>query len=90
MIHVVVVAASPLRFFKFFATLVRLSAFLAVTVYGVAQLILRLVNTLLTFFVSLVSLVSVIRTCQEGRAHQAGRQQRKAKNSHHSGHVFSL
>jgi hypothetical protein len=90
MIHVVVVAASPLRFFKFFPTLMRFSAFLAMAVHGVAQLILGPVNTLFASFVSLMPLVSVIRTCQEGRAHQAGRQQRKAKNSHHSGHVFSL
>jgi hypothetical protein len=90
MIHVVVIAASPLRFFKFFATLVRLSAFLAVAVYGVAQLILSLVNTLFASFVSLVPLVSVVRTCWEGRTHQAGdRQQRKAKNSSLLCHVFS-
>jgi hypothetical protein len=54
-IHIVVVAATPLRFFKFFATLARLSAFLAVAVHGVTQLILRLVNTFFTLFVSLVS-----------------------------------
>jgi NADH:ubiquinone oxidoreductase subunit 5 (subunit L)/multisubunit Na+/H+ antiporter MnhA subunit len=86
-IHIVVVAATPLRFFKFFAALARLSAFLAVAVHGVAQLILSLVNSLFTFF---VSLVSVVRPCWEGRAHQADRQQCKAKNSNHSGHVFSF
>jgi hypothetical protein len=86
-IHVVVVAAAPLRFFKFFAALARLSAVLAVTLHRVAQLILSLVNTL---FTSLVFLVSVVRPCWEGRAHQADRQQCKAKNSNHSGHVFSL
>jgi hypothetical protein len=86
-IHIVVVAATPLRFFKFFATLARLSAVLAVTLHGVAQLILSLVNTLLTFFVSLVSVVS---PRWEGRAHQADGQQCQAKNSNHSGHVFSF
>jgi hypothetical protein len=89
-IHVVVVAAMPLRFFKILAALARLSAVLAVAPHGVAQLILSLVNTLLTFFVSFVSLVSVVRPCWEGRAHQADRQQCKAKNSNHSGHVFSF
>jgi hypothetical protein len=58
-----------------------------VAVHGIAQLILSLVNTLFTSF---VSLVSVIRPCWEGRAHQADRQQCKAKNSNHSGHVFSF
>jgi hypothetical protein len=86
-IHIVVVAATPLRFFKFFAALARLSAFLAVAVYRFAQLILSPVNTLFTFF---VSLVSVVRPRWEGRAHQADSQQCKAKNSNHSGHVFSL
>jgi hypothetical protein len=86
-IHIVVVAATPLRFFKFFAALARLSGVLAVAVQGVAQLILSLVNTLLTSF---VFLVSVVRACWEGRAHQADRQQCKAKNSNHSGHVFSF
>jgi hypothetical protein len=86
-IHIVVVAATPFRFFKFFAALARLSAFLAVAVHGVAQLILSPVNTLFTFF---VSLISVIRPCGEGRTHQADSQQCKAKNSNHSGHVFSL
>jgi hypothetical protein len=86
-IHVVVVAATPLRFFKFFAPLARLSAVLAVTLHRVAQLILRLVNTL---FTSSVFLVSVVRPRWEGRAHQADRQQCKAKNSNHSGHVFSF
>src|ERR1700687_5839099 len=86
-IHIMVVAATPLCFFEFFAALARLSAVLAVTLHRVAQLILSLVNTLLTFF---VSLVSVVRPRWEGRAHQADRQQCKAKNSNHSGHVFSL
>ena len=63
-IHIVVFAATPFRFFKFFAALARLSAFLAVAVHGVAQLIFSPVNTLLTFF---VSLISVIRPCGEGR-----------------------
>jgi hypothetical protein len=86
-IHFVVVAATPFHFFKIFAALARLSAALAVAVHGVAQLILRLVNTLLTFF---VSLVSVVRPCWEGRAHQADRQQCKAKNSNYTGYLFSL
>ena len=86
-IHVVVVAATPLRFFKFFATLPRLSAVLAVTLHRVAQLVLSPVNTPFTSF---VSLVSVVRPRWEGRAHQADRQQSKAKNSNHSGHVFSF
>jgi hypothetical protein len=86
-IHIVVIAATPLRFFKFFAALARLSAVLAVAVHGVTQLILGLVNTLFTSF---VFLVSVVRPCWEGRGHQADRQQCKAKNSNHSGHVFSF
>jgi hypothetical protein len=86
-IHIVVVAATPLRFFKFFAALARLSAVLAVALHRVTQLIISLVNALFTSF---VFLVSVVRPCWEGRARQADRQQCKAKNSNHSGHVFSL
>jgi hypothetical protein len=86
-IHIVVVAATLLRFFKIFAALARLSAVLAVAPHRVVQLILSLVNTLFTSF---VFLVSVVRACWEGRTHQADRQQCKAKNSNHSGHVFSL
>ena len=71
-IHVMVVAATPLRFFKFFATLARLSAFLAVTLHRVAQLILSLVNTLFTSFVFLVSrVVRVGALAQERGALQA-------------------
>jgi hypothetical protein len=81
-IHIVVVAATPLRFFNTFAALARLSAVLAVALHRVTQLILSLVNA---FFTSFVFLVSVVR---QGRAHQADRQQCKAKNSDHSGHVF--
>ena len=45
-IHIVVVAATPLRFFKFFAALARLSAVLAVALHRVTQLIISLVGAL--------------------------------------------
>ena len=56
-IHVVAVAATPLCFFELFAALVRLLAILAVAVHRVAQLVLCLVNTSFTFFMSVVSVV---------------------------------
>ena len=52
-IHIVVIAATPLRFLKFFAALARLSAVLAVALHRVTQLIISLVNALFTSFVSL-------------------------------------
>jgi hypothetical protein len=84
-VHVVVVGATPLRFFEFSAALARLFAVLAMALHRVAQLVFRLVNTLFT------SVVSVVRPCRERRAPKASdSQQCNAKNSHHSGHVFSL
>jgi|CZKY01.1.fsa_nt_gi hypothetical protein len=80
--HVVVVAATPLRFFEFLAALAGLFAVLAVALHRIAQLIFRLVNTPFTF---------VVRPRRERRTPKAGdSQQCNAKNSHHSGHVFSV
>jgi hypothetical protein len=54
---VVVVAATTLYFFELLAAFVGLSAFLAVALDRVAQLVFCLVNLLFTFFVSVVPVV---------------------------------
>jgi hypothetical protein len=87
MVHVVVVAAMSLRFFQFFAALLRLPASLAVSMHRIAQLFFCLVNAFFTFAVS----VSIVRPHLEGRAHQSDdRQQCYATNPDHSSHIFSL
>jgi hypothetical protein len=87
MIHVVVVRALSSGFFELLTAFARLPAALAVALDRVAQLIFRLVNTLLTSAVS----VSVIGPCLEGRAHQSGNsQQCNTNNSDDSSHGFSF
>ncbi|MGA8065851.1 MAG: hypothetical protein WBV31_11025 [Terriglobales bacterium] len=50
-IHVVVVAALPLRLFQFMTALTRLFTVLAVTLHCVPQLVFRLVNAPIAFVV---------------------------------------
>jgi hypothetical protein len=88
MVFVVVVIATTLYVFELVAAFAGLFAVLAVAMDRVAQLILGLVNL---SFTGIIPVVSVLRPYWEGRSHQAcDRQQCNAKNSDHSGHVFSL
>jgi len=84
MVFVVGVTATVLYVLELVAAFAGLFTVLAVALDRIAQLVLCLVNLPFTC-------ISILCAYRDGRSDQAhNRQQCSAKNSYHSGHVFSL